>query len=458
MLGARTQEVELPARFNPFDPSFVRNPYPTYAELRREAAVARVRIGMRQMLSMLVGVISMLRRQGGLRLGAGLKFLYRRATTSGSRPGAASRPGLRSRIYTVSRYAEVSQVLRNPEIFSSEIMGGSQAESMNAAGDIAPTAGSIIGQDPPEHVRQRSIVNRGFTPRRVAAFEPRIRKNAEELFAGFEGRGSCDLMTEFAEPLPVSVIADLLGLDPNRRDDFKRWSSALIVGSTQPGGEGFGARIELFREFRAYMTEVIDERRQTPGLDLISTLIHSGEGEGILDPEQVISFASLLLAAGSETTSNLIGNAVLALLENPEQLERVQHDPRLVGNLVEETLRYDPPIQLTMRLATRETEVGGVAIPKGSIVAVLLASANRDEAQFEEPDRFNLDRPAPAHLAFGFGNHFCIGASLARLEGSIALEMILTRLRGMRLMDDEVQRHGSFLVRGPTSLPIRFEA
>ena len=448
----------MAARFNPFDPNFVRDPYPTYSELRREAGVARVRIGVRQTFSLLMGLISMQRRQGGLRLGAGLKRLHRRATTRRSRSRVTRRPGIRSRIYTVSRYSEVSHVLRNPEIFSSEIMGGSQAEAMNSEGDIAPTAGSIIGQDPPEHTRQRGIVNRGFTPRRVAALEPRIRKKAEELFASFEGRGSCDLMTEFASPLPVGVIADLLGLDPNRRDDFKRWSNALIVGSTRPGGEGFGPRIELFREFRAYMTEVIEERRRNPGLDLISTLIHSGEGEGILDPEQVISFASLLLAAGSETTSNLIGNAVLALLEHPEQLERVQNDPRLVSNLVEETLRYDPPIQLTMRLATRETEVAGVAIPQGSIVAVLLASANRDEAQFEEPDRFNIDRPSPAHLAFGFGNHFCIGASLARLEGSIALEMILTRLRGMRLMADEVQRHGSFLVRGPTSLPVRFEA
>ncbi len=456
MLGARTQEVELPARFNPFDPSFVRNPYPTYAELRREAAVARVRIGMRQMFRMLVGLISMQRRQGGLRLGAGLKFLYRRATARGSRPRAASRPGLRSRIYTVSRYAEVSQVLRTPGIFSSEIMGGSQAESMNAEGDIAPTAGSIIGQDPPEHVRQRGIVNRGFTPRRVAALEPRIRKNAEELFASFEGKGSCDLMTEFADPLPVSVIADLLGLDPNRRDDFKRWSSALIVGSTQPGGEGFGARIELFREFRAYMTDVIDERRQTPGLDLISTLIHSGEGEGILDPEQVISFASLLLAAGSETTSNLIGNAVLALLANPEQLERVQHDPRLVGNLVEETLRYDPPIQLVMRATTRATELCGVEIPKHALVLPLLGAANRDPAVFAEPDRFDITRDNQAHLGFGLGNHFCLGASLARLEAAIALETIFERLPDWRIDAERTPRHGSWLVRGPTALPLRF--
>ncbi|MCS5638054.1 MAG: cytochrome P450, partial [Myxococcota bacterium] len=205
-----------------------------------------------------------------------------------------------------------------------------------------------------------------------------------------------------------------------------------------------------------YMTEVIADRRLHPGDDLISTLVHAGEGEGILEPEQVISFASLLLAAGSETTTNLIGNAVLALLQSPDQLERVQNQPGLISQVVEETLRYDSPIQLTARLSTRDSEVAGVRIPRGSLVAVLIASANRDREKFENPDRFDIDRPAPAHLAFGLGNHFCIGASLARLEGQIALEMILTRLRGLRLETD-VERHGSFLVRGPSTLPIRFD-
>ncbi len=232
----------------------------------------------------------------------------------------------------------------------------------------------------------------------------------------------------------------------------------MIVGSTRPGQSGgFGGNLELFREFRAYMTDVIAKRRLDPGDDLISTLLHSGEGEGILEPEQVISFASLLLAAGSETTTNLIGNAVLALLRSPDQLERVQRRPELVSNVVEETLRYDSPIQLTARLATHDSEVAGVSIPRGSIVAVLLASANRDAQQFEDPDRFDIDRSTPAHLAFGLGNHFCIGASLARLEGAIALEMILTRLRGLALSIDKVARHGSFLVRGPSTLPVRFD-
>ena len=447
----------MSAPFNPFDPAFIRDPYPAYAELRDKGSVAPFRLGVRTILSLVVQVITAQRRQGRLQLGKGLRFLYRRAVAR-SRPRTNRRAGARFRFYTVSRYTEVLHVLRHPEIYSSEVMGGSRVEALNAEGDIAPTSGSLIGQDPPEHTQQRGIVSRGFTPRRISDLEPYIRKNAEDLFSAFESRGSCDLMTEFANLLPVSVIADLLGLDPSRRDDFKRWSTALIIGSTRPGTDNLGSNRELFREFRDYMTQVIEERRRAPGDDLVSTLLHSGEDEGILEPEQVISFASLLLAAGSETTTNLIGNAMLALFANPEQLQKIRADPTLVGALVEETLRWDSPIQLTMRLATRDTELGGIAIPKGSIVAALLASANRDETQFERAERFDIDRPNPTHLGLGFGAHFCLGASLARLEGTIALEMILTRLSAIELTVETVERHGSFLVRGPSSLPIRFQS
>ena len=446
----------MATKFNPFDPDFVRDPYPTYAGLRSQGAVNRVRIGPLEILRMIVAVIRM-QRQTGTPLREAFRTLRKRSAERRARMGSGSKRRFGIRVYTVSRYDEVSYVLKHPEIFSSEVMGGSQVEVLNDQGDIAPTSGSLIAHDPPEHTRQRNIVSRGFTPRRIAQIEPQVRKNAEQLFARFEGRGHCDLMEEFANPLPVSVIADLLGLDPERRDDFKRWSTALIVGSTKPGeAGGFGPNLELFREFRTYMTEVIAERRLHPGEDLISTLVHAGEGEGILEPEQVISFASLLLAAGSETTTNLIGNAVLALLQSPGQLERVQNQPSLISQVVEETLRYDSPIQLTARLSTRDSEVAGVRIPRGSLVAVLIASANRDRGKFENPDRFDIDRPAPAHLAFGLGNHFCIGASLARLEGQIALEMILTRLPGLKLETD-AERHGSFLVRGPSTLPIRFD-
>ncbi len=234
--------------FNPFDSDFVRDPYPTYAALRREGAVERIRIGPRQIVGIIAAVIRMQREQGtGLR--DGFRMLRERSRVRRKSRSAPKRR-FRARIYTVSRYPEVSYVLKHPGIFSSEVMGGSQVEVINAEGDIAPTSGALIAHDPPEHTRQRNIVSRAFTPRRIAQIEPKIRKNAEELFARFEGRGHCDLMEEFANPLPVSVIADLLGLDRERRDDFKRWSTALIVGSTRPGQSGgFGGNLELFREF-----------------------------------------------------------------------------------------------------------------------------------------------------------------------------------------------------------------
>jgi cytochrome P450 len=443
--------------FDPFDPEFLQDPFPTYAALRRDAPVSRVKFGFRRGVSMVGAMLAMAKRQGMLSPVKAVRFMRMRAKHRSAQPTPRIRPGLGSRLYGVARYEEVSHVLRHPDVFSSEIMGGSQPDIMNVEGDIAPTSGALIAHDPPEHTRQRGIVNRGFTPRRMAELEPRIRANAERLFAGFDTRGSGDLMSEFANPFPVSVIASLLGLDPAREGDFKRWSSALIIGSTKPG-QGYAANVSLFREFRRYMSQVIDDRRKAPGDDLISTLIHSGEGEGILDPEQVISFATLLLAAGSETTTNLIGNAMLALFDNPEQLARVQADSKLIPDLVEEALRFDSPIQMTMRITTRDCELAGVPIRRGAVVGVLLGSANRDEAHFEEPDRFILGRHnANTHMAFGFGNHFCIGASLARLEATIALEMILERLPGIRLDAEDVERHGSILVRGPTALPVRFD-
>jgi cytochrome P450 len=182
-------------------------------------------------------------------------------------------------------------------------------------------------------------------------------------------------------------------------------------------------------------------------------LVEAGD---ILDAESTIGFAGLLLAAGSETTTNLIGNATVSLLEDPGLLERIARDPELVKPLLEESLRRDPPVQLLMRLTTGETEIDGVEVPKGNLVMLAIGSANRDETRFAEPDRFDLERNTQGHLAFGFGNHFCLGASLARLEGTIALTRIIERLRQPRLAASQVEYHGSFLIRGPASLPISF--
>ena len=391
---------------NPIDPDFQQNPYPKFSELRREAPVFR-------------------------------------------HPGG---------FYAISRYRDVAHVLKTPEVFSSKAMGGMDMPAGRS--DLNPSQGSLIGKDPPVHTRMRSIVNRGFTPRGIAALEPRIRAVVDELFAKFVDTGECDLMRDLAVPMPVIMIAELLGMDPSMRDDFKRWAHSLMIGSTglHPPEEQL-RHLANVREFSRYMRQCTEDRRKNPGDDLISQLIHAEEEDGFLTADEVVGFSSLLLFAGSETTSNLIGNAALALLGHPEQLERVLADRSLVPNVLEETLRYDSPVQMLMRLSVEDTELGGVAVAKNAFVFTLLGSANRDGAQFDDADRFDIDRNTQSHLGFGLGNHFCLGAALARLQARAALETILDRLPRFRLAKQEpIERHRSFLIRGPAALPLRFGA
>ena len=391
---------------NPLDPEFQQDPYPKYAELRREAPVYRHPAGF----------------------------------------------------IAVSRHADVVEVLKDVERFSSKAMGG--MEMLPGQQDLNPSFGSLIGKDPPDHTRMRNTVSRGFTPRRIAEIETRIRQVIDELFGDFQAKGECDLVRDFANPMPVTMIAELLGLDTGMRDDFKRWAHALMIGSmTVRTAEERARNMETVREFSRFMRGITEERRKGPGDDLISILIHAQEDEGTLSSEEVLGFASLLLFAGSETTTNLIGNAVLALFGQLETLERVRADLSLVPALVEETLRYDSPIQLVMRMALEPTEFAGVAIDRNAWVLTLLGSANRDEERFENADRFDIDRNTQGHLGLGFGNHFCLGASLARLQGRLAREAILERLPDLEpAQEGPVPRHGALLVRGPSTLPVRFRA
>ncbi len=436
-------------KFKPFDEGFLEDPYPSLARLREESPVARVGIGP-------VVAYRMLRRFAQMRRDAGEPGLVRtgfrawRARRGGEGPKRPWEQG-RPRFFAVSRYEDVSHVLRHPETFSSAAMGGMEDPG---AEQFHPTQGSLIGLDPPEHTRHRSIVNRGFTPRRIGEIETRVRKLADELVSNFEPQGRCDLVAAFTNPIPVATIAELLGLEPERREDFKRWSAALIVGSTQIGST---VNTALFKEFRDYMSAVVEQRRREPGDDLISLLVHAEEEGGILDTAQVVGFASLMLAAGSETTTNVIGNAWLALQAHPDQDALVRAEPAAhIPGLIEETLRYDPPIQMVMRLALEDTEIRGVAIPKGAMVLPLIAAANRDPAMFEDPDRLDVERDTQGHLGLGLGNHFCLGASLARLEALVALETIFERLPNWLIDTAAVTRHGSWLVRGPTELPLTF--
>jgi len=262
-----------------------------------------------------------------------------------------------------------------------------------------------------------------------------------------------DVVRDLAVPLPVTMIAEMLGIEPERRHDFKRWSDTVIDNATGAGrANPFGkAVLDAFAEMTTYVVRIARERRRKPAVDLISQLVSIGGGEG-LSPLELVQFVTLLLVAGNETTTNLIGNATAALLDHPEQLARVAADPSLVPSLIEETVRFDAPVQLVFREALADVELAGVRIPAGSIVVPLIGSANRDERRFPDPDRFDVARNPQGHVGFGFGKHFCLGASLARLEAKVALEALVPELRHRRRRDAQLARIDSFLVRGPSRL------
>jgi cytochrome P450 len=403
---------------NPLDPAVVESPFEYYRALREEAPVHRVPL---------------------------LGF------------------------FIVTRYDLLLEVIGDQTRFSSRsgpAVGGN-ASPPPALIEIMkrgyPPVDTLLSADPPEHTRYRSLCARAFSGRAVARIEPYIRGVAEELAQAVKHAGEMNVPPQFGVPLPLTVIADQLGVPRADMALFKKWSDdsvAPLGGMISP--ERALECAQSIVDLQHYFAKKIEERRTQARDDILSDLVDARlDGVEPLNVSEMLSILQQFLVAGNETTANLIASAIMLLIQNPDQLELVRDDPALIPNMIEEALRVESPVQTLFRMAKCDTEVGGVAIPKGARIAVSYAAANRDPAVFPDPDRFDVTRKnAREHLAFGRGEHFCIGASLARKEASIAFETLLESTKSWRFSPgkNDFRHVPSFILRGLEKLWIQYEA
>jgi cytochrome P450 len=317
-------------------------------------------------------------------------------------------------------------------------------------------ARTMLGSDPPEHTRLRTLVNKAFTPRVVERMRPHIQEITEELLDAAPEPGRLDVIRDLAYPLPVIVIAEMLGVSPADRAQFKAWSTDIANTLSGPllAPDTIARARQSGDELAEYFRSAIAERRKAPRDDLLSALIAAEEQGDLLSEDELLATCSLLLVAGNETTTNLIGNGMLALMRNPDQMRLLEDDPSLIGTAVEELLRYDGPVQATSRVALEECGLGDKRVEPGQVLITFLGAANRDPAQFEDPESLDLTRKDNHHVAFGYGIHFCIGAPLARVEGQIAISELLKRLPDPEPEVAQPDWGTSFILRGLKSLPI----
>lgn len=404
-MSAPASTTSSPVEFNPLLPEFRRNPYPTYHRLRTEDPVHS---------SVLPGV------------------------------------------WVLSRYADVVTALRDPRF------GRADAESFwrERLGD-GPAHGIVtkwmLFRDPPDHTRLRTLVNKAFTPRAIENLRPRVQAIVDELLDAVQHDGGMDLMAAFAYPLPVLVICEMLGVPAKDREVFKNWSGDLArildpILTPEIVERGHA----LMADMASYFRDLIAHLRKHPQGNLLDAMIAAEEAGDRLTEEELLANCILLFGAGHETTVNLIGNGMLALLRHPDQAEKLRQDPTLIESAVEECLRYDSPVQMTGREVKEAMELGGRRLQAGERVFTLLGSANRDPAQFPDAECFDITRKENRHLAFGHGIHFCLGASLARLEGHLAIGTLVRRLPGLTLATDTVQWRDAFTLRGLQALPVKF--
>jgi cytochrome P450 len=362
--------------------------------------------------------------------------------------------------FAVSRHADVRRVMHDHRAFSSEAMAALVARPVEYARAAEPEEQlgdgvlSIVGADGATHTRLRTIVNRGFTPRRMAEQEQDIRRIARSFLEQLTNDGGGDLQATLAVPFPTTVIASLLGVDAERRDDFRYWSEQLVLGVFEPTTPEQQSEIARSGEqMGEWLDEMVSERSRRTGDDLVSVLLRAEMEGGALTSEELRGVVFTLLVAGSITTAYLIGSAVVEMAREPSLLARARTDAGVIARIVEETLRYEAPVQLMFRTATTAVEIAGVAIPQGATVLPIIGSANRDENVFADPDSFDPDRDTGEHIAFGHGVHYCLGAALARLEARIAIEELLGGAPDLEIAG-EVAQMTSLVFRGPTAVPL----
>ena len=394
------------AVFNPLMPEFHSNPYPFYKALREEDPVHQSPFGF----------------------------------------------------WVCTRYDDAVMILRDAR-FGREGMAKMMETRLGLTQDVS-RARDMLFQDPPDHTRLRALVSRAFTPRVVEVMRPDIQDIVNGLLDRVEGARVMDVIEDLAYPLPVRVICEMLGVPTSDQEVFKEWSTdiarsldaGILPADSDVVPKGRDARLALADYFRALITK----RRKDPKPDLLSGLIAAEEEGNKLSEAELVSTCMLLLIAGHETTVNLIGNGLLALLQHPDQFQMLRDNPALIQTGIEELLRFDGPVQRTGRMTTAEVEIGGKLIPKDSVVVSVIGAANRDPKQFAEPDRLDVTRKENRHIAFGFGIHFCLGAPLARLEGQVALGTLLRRMPKLTLASETPEWRESSTLRGLKSLPVTF--
>lgn len=364
----------------------------------------------------------------------------------------------------LTRYADIAAVLRDPR-FSSNGNKGSRRRAVLASlpepahtqmREMMDFTGQwMLFSDPPHHTRLRAVANKAFTARRVEELRQGMQRLVDDLLEPVAGAGRLDVIADLAHPLPVIVIAEMLGVPAEDRGLIRRWSNEIAVffGS---GFRNVTAAHQSVAAFRLYLRDIIAHRRAAPRDDLLSALISARDEDGRLSDEELLGLCVLLLFAGHETTTNLIGNGLLALLRHPTQLARLRANPTLIVPAVEELLRYDSPVQGMARVATVGVALGASTVRPGETLLLLYGAANRDPARFARPDSLDITRRENKHLAFAYGPHFCLGAALARMEGQIALGRLLRRLSNIQLANERVEWRANPLMRGLKALPMTF--